>query len=63
MTLPEQAEAMADRLTNRAFRLATRDFNGDGAKLANDAAALIRRMIARMRQDAEYVDVGRIGKV
>lgn len=37
-----------ERLAARAFRLATRDFNGDGAKLAHDA----REEIARLRLEA-----------
>lgn len=35
---------IVERLRNRSFRLATRDFNGDGAKLAKEAADEIVRL-------------------
>lgn len=35
---------IVERLRNRSFRLATRDFNGDGAKLAKEAADEIDRL-------------------
>ena len=71
--LIEEAEAMAVDALERCI-----DWNGaamvDGEQPRRiptcgdlrDQAALIRRMIAQMRQDAEYVAVkrgGRIGKV
>ena len=35
---------IVERLRNRSFRLATRDFNGDGALLAKEAADEIERL-------------------
>ena len=61
--LIEEAEAMAER-----NEVAHRHFMNDmeGETIWSKNAALIRRMIAQMRQDTEYVAVergGRIGKV
>jgi hypothetical protein len=41
---------LAERLRNRSFRLATRDFNGDGAKLAKEAADEIDRLTAALAE-------------
>jgi hypothetical protein len=41
---------LTERLRNRSFRLATRDFNGDGAKLAKEAADEIDRLRNVIRQ-------------
>ena len=40
----EQILDMAERLDLRAYRIAMRDLNGDGAKLAHDAAAMLRAL-------------------
>lgn len=44
------SETLTDRLRRRAFRLATRDFNGDGAKLAVEAADRIAELEAALRE-------------
>lgn len=58
----DEARAMAERLRSRSFRLATRDFNGDGAKLALEAAAMLTALADDMER---WVDPPRIqlGKV
>ena len=67
--LIEEAEAMAERLEHGDTIVTSKGFPVGTIKRSNleiSAAALIRRMIAQMRQDAEYVAVergGRIGKV
>ena len=72
--LIEEAEAMAEDRENYANAMesgiqttsATDNVLRDCVAIFRADAALIRRMIAQMRQDAEYVAVergGRIGKV
>ena len=77
--LIEEAEAMAERLgALHVWPQFVADYHADillprqskglyqVGEVSTEAAALIRRMIAQMRQDAEYVAVergGRIGKV
>lgn len=41
---------IAERLRNRSYRLATRDFNGDGALLAKEAADEIDRLTAALAE-------------
>lgn len=41
---------LIERLRARAFRLATRDFNGDGAKLAKEAADLLESQEAEIER-------------
>jgi len=47
---------IAERLRNRSFRLATRDFNGDGAKLAKEAADEIDRLNAQLAEAREALE-------
>ena len=44
------------RLHARAFRLAARDFNGDGAKLAKEAADIIEALVEALRPFAQHTD-------
>lgn len=46
----EELDRLVERLRNRAFRLATRDMNGDGAKLATEAATAITTLHARIAE-------------
>ncbi len=54
--MTEHYRDLVSRLRNRAYRLATRDFNGDGANLAIAAANAIDAMLSEREALAEHIE-------